>query len=161
MKLARKKGSEKMSENEKYIDEGSVEDRMPKLSQEHMALAANEESKKWVHAVIERYNIGDVHNEGNGVTLQIVSEKKVRCIRLFDDPGAWYSLSVTLEQFKCANIEFEIDPIVIITPMKKAVLGAKDNTEKDTVGGLDKSENPSRVKEATQAPRDTYGMEVA
>jgi len=161
MELARKKGSEKMSVNEKNIDEGSVEDRMPKLSQEHMALAANEDSKKWVDWLIEHYNIGDIHNEGNGVTLQIVSEQKVRCIRLYDDPGAWYCLSVAQETFKCANIDFEIDPIVIITPMKKRVLGAKDNVEKDAVGDSDKSETITMVKEATQTSLDTYGMEVA
>jgi hypothetical protein len=150
-----------MNVNEKNIDEKCVEERMPKLSQEHMALAANEDSKKGVDWLIEHYNIGDIHNEGNGVTLQIVSEQKVRCIRLYDDPGAWYCLSVAQETFKCANIEFEIDPIVIITPMEKRVLGAKDKAEKDTVSGLDKSEKPSRTKEATQTSLDTYGMEVA
>jgi hypothetical protein len=150
-----------MDENKENKCERSVEERMPKLSQEHMVLAANEDSKKWADWLIEHYNIGDIHNEGNGVTLQIVSEQKVRCIRLYDDPGAWYCLSVTQETFKCANIEFEIDPIVIITPMGKRVLGAKDKAEKDMVSGLDKSENPSRAKEATQASLDAYGMEVA
>ena len=152
--------NDKMKENNKNIDEKSIEERMPKLSQDHIVFAADESSKRWVNAVIESYNIGDIHNEA-GVTIQIVSKNKVRCIRLFNDPGAWYSLSIIQEQFKCANIEFEIDPIVIITPMKEAIIGAKDDTKKDVTAVSDKSEKITRVKEATQPSLDTYGMEVA
>ena len=148
-----------MNENKENTCERSVEGRMPKLSQDHITLVENEASIKWVHGLINYYRVGDVHTE-NGATLQIVSEQKVRCIRIFDDPGVWYTLSIIKGKFKHANIEFEIDPFVIITPVKQIVPGAKEDVGGDKMTKLDESVEMSMKKEASQSSSDNYGMEV-
>lgn len=150
---------EKMEMNENK--EKCIEERMPILSQEHKTLAGSEASLKWANWLIDHYRTGDVHVEGNGVTLQKVSEHKIRCIRIFDDPGVWYNLSFVQEQIKCVNIEFEIDPFVIITPIDQVEGKTRENPIKDKDSELDENGRLSMKKEATQSSLDSFGMEVA
>jgi len=121
-----RKGSEKVrmkeeeSENETTMKGemmNGVSSRIPTISEERLEVASKHENLHWAHGWMAGHRDGLYHafNE-DGLTLQRVSEKAVRCIAVVDHSYCYATLGFMTAIFEAAGIEMQIDPYTVTVP---------------------------------------------
>ena len=121
-----KNGSEKMqikegeNENETTMKGemmNGVSSRIPTISKERLEVASQHENLHWAHGWMAGHRDGLYHafNE-DGLTLQRVSEKAVRCIAVVDHSYCYATLGFLTAIFEAAGIEMQIDPYAVTVP---------------------------------------------
>ncbi len=92
----------------------SVADRLPRLGTKQRALAKSK--MDWATWFWDA-EVGYIHHdESTGVTWQVVSEGKVRCIRVWDDDYCYESLAMMRASMQLVDLEVELDPYAVVTP---------------------------------------------
>jgi hypothetical protein len=92
-----------------------VASRLPELGIEQLERARKNTS--WANR-FRHDNIGYIHDDKTcGVTWQVVRNGRVRCIRVWDDEWCYESLAMMIVTFEMADIEVEVDPHVLVTPV--------------------------------------------
>ncbi len=102
-----------MSKEIQKIEQESIAERLPELTEEEMENALSE--IKWAKKFIASHRQGDFQTMSGGMTLQAVSFDTVRCVRIFDDQRAWWMLSMINASFKGAGIKLQLEPYTIVT----------------------------------------------
>ena len=118
LKTGERKGDEKiMNETENKLQMHTVKERMPELSQIDSEGAVTHTNLSWAHEFMNNHLDGQIHfMKSIGVSLQKVSENKVRCVAIVDHSYCFTGLSMLKLTFDTANIDLEIDPFTVITP---------------------------------------------
>ena len=94
-----------------------VSSRIPPISEERLEVASKHENLHWAHGWMAGHRDGLYHafNE-DGLTLQRVSEKAVRCIAVVDHSYCYATLGFMTAIFEAAGIEMQIDPYTVTIP---------------------------------------------
>ena len=92
-----------------------VADRLPELDEEALASAkANVGWAMW----FGRAAPGVVHQDTNGVALQVVGRGIVRFISVGDHPHCFETLAMMATSFEEAGVSIEMDPYTIVYPVE-------------------------------------------
>ena len=95
----------------------SIADRLPRLSDEAIQDASQDDSVEWAQGMLEHYSPGAIHEMPDyGITLQIVSEDTARCISVFDHEYCMFMLHMVVTTFKQAGLTLEVDPHTVLRP---------------------------------------------
>ena len=145
-----------MSEENNQKKDVSVAEWLPELTEEDVDGARGE--IEWAKWFISLYRPGDFHTIPNGVTLQAINFDTVRCVRVFDDPRAWWWLSMLKVSFEGAGITLELDPYTIVTRRAENAEGKRDAAAENLP---DEDETSRDLGAVGNLPGENFGMEVA
>jgi len=137
-------------------NEASVTEWLPELTEEQVEGARGE--IEWAKRFISLYRPGDFHTIPNGVTLQAINFDTVRCVRVFDDPRAWWWLSMLKVSFEGAGITLELDPYTIVT---RRAENAEGKRETATENLPEEDETSTKLGAVGNQVGENFGMEVA
>ena len=87
---------------------------IPELDESDKEIATCEESKNWAKNTTKFYCNGYVLPTKNGIGLQVIDEKIVRCISVVRDENTLRLLSMLRLTFESAGIELQIDPFAVV-----------------------------------------------
>jgi hypothetical protein len=90
-----------------------VTERLPELDEEEASMAL--ENTRWAAGFVGA-PLGVIYSD-NGVDLQVVSTRTVRCLAVADHPYCYRTLAMMALSFETAGVEFEVDPYTIVRPL--------------------------------------------
>ncbi len=92
-----------------------VADRLPELDEE--ALASAKANVGWAMWFVNAAP-GVVHQDTNGVALQVVGRGIVRFISVGDHPYCFETLAMMAMSFEEAGVSIEMDPYTLVYPVE-------------------------------------------
>ena len=137
-------------------NEASVAAWLPELTEEEVENARGE--IEWAKWFISLYRPGDFHTIPNGVTLQAINFDTVRCVRVFDDPRAWWWLSMLKVSFEGASITLELDPYTIVTRRAENAEGKRESAAENLP---EEDETSTKLETVSSQVGENFGIEVA
>ena len=150
-------------ENEnKKMQEEAVGDLLPlpNLSPGDFAFATKKQTLQWLADLMGFYERGDLHHEeGGGLTLQLVTENILRCVRVYDHPEPLKVLAMLKCTCEAAGVTLQLS-YALLTPMPNyEEQEPQSASEPKTTGG--DTPNRSKLPEGVVgASIESIGMEV-
>ena len=90
-----------------------VMERLPELDEEEASTAL--ENTRWAAGFVGA-PLGAIYSD-DGVDLQVVSTRTVRCLAVADHPFCFRALAMMALSFETAGVELEVDPYTIVRPL--------------------------------------------
>ena len=91
----------------------TVADRLPELTEEELGTA--QENVGWAAGFIG-VEQGTIHHDVKGISLQVISNRTVRCLSVGDHPYCYRTLAYMARSFELAGVEFQVGSCTIPRP---------------------------------------------
>ena len=90
-----------------------VMERLPELDEEEASVALD--NTRWAAGFVGA-PLGAIYSD-DGVDLQVVSTRTVRCLTVADHPYCYRTLAMMALSFETAGVELEVDPYTVVRPL--------------------------------------------